>query len=93
MFAPGFFPLVALCTNFIKFLDEINGIRYSQNELDNGNLTAIQLVNYLTPHLLIKRLLPHNHTTVLRFLTPHNQHQLLYQQVGLRFRYSAILVL
>ena len=22
-------------------------IRYSQNELDNGNLTAIQLVNYL----------------------------------------------
>lgn len=28
-------------------LDEINGIRYSQNELDNGNLTAIQLVNYL----------------------------------------------
>ena len=25
----------------------INGIRYSQNELDNGNLTAIQLVNYL----------------------------------------------
>ena len=32
---------------FIIILDEINGIRYSQNELDNGNLTAIQLVNYL----------------------------------------------
>ncbi len=32
---------------FIIILGEINGIRYSQNELDNGNLTAIQLVNYL----------------------------------------------
>ena len=30
--------------NFTIILDEINGIRYSQNELDNGNLTAIQLV-------------------------------------------------
>ena len=38
---------VKLYTNFIIILDEINGIRYSQNELDNGNLTAIQLVNYL----------------------------------------------
>ena len=32
---------------FIIILDEIKGIRYSQNELNNGNLTAIQLVNYL----------------------------------------------
>jgi len=38
---------IQLYTNFIIILDEINGIRYSQNELDNGNLTAIQLVNYL----------------------------------------------
>ena len=37
----------SLYTKFIIILDEINGIRYSQSELDNGNLTAIQLVNYL----------------------------------------------
>ena len=39
---------------FIIILDEIKGIRYSQNELNNGNLTAIQLVNYLRKSYLQK---------------------------------------
>ena len=38
---------------FIIILDEIKGIRYSQNELNNGNLTAIQLVNYLKIRLVL----------------------------------------
>ena len=63
---------IQLYTNFIIILDEINGIRYSQNELDNGNLTAIQLVNYLRISYLQKifhtLLCPSNCTSLLQNL-------------------------
>ena len=44
--SPGWdlFTWKGLCYPFSKIIFEY---RYSQNELDNGNLTAIQLVNYL----------------------------------------------
>ncbi len=53
-------------------LDEINGIRYSQNELDNGNLTAIQLVNYLRISYLQK-----NFHTLFKTVSPMRQRSMI----------------
>ena len=58
---------------FIMVLDEINGIRYSQNELNNGNLTATQLVNYLR----ISNLQKNFHTLLESLVTAKDPHRFL----------------